>query len=173
MAIKIQMQILISNLESRIAVLEGAKPELPPRPDADGDLRYGIRWTDEKTPIAVPMDDGYWTPWHISDKRITELVNVVFDLQKDLLTKEKIIVDFEKSQPKWIGVDDKLPDTFTTYDYTGTVYQESDPVITNKGVAFLRDGEWRDLDSDAKYNTRLLKGVTKWMQVPEYKGGEL
>jgi hypothetical protein len=48
--------------------LRGAKPELPPRPpDGDGLPRYGIRWNGPTAPIAVPMADGYWTPWHLAD----------------------------------------------------------------------------------------------------------
>lgn len=26
--------------------------------------RYGIKWNGPTSPLAVPMDDGYWTPWH-------------------------------------------------------------------------------------------------------------
>jgi hypothetical protein len=35
--------------------------------------RYGIEWTGPKTPISVPMPDGYWTPWHLAQERIAEL----------------------------------------------------------------------------------------------------
>jgi hypothetical protein len=35
--------------------------------------RYGIEWTGPKTPIAVPMKDGHWTPWHLAQERIAEL----------------------------------------------------------------------------------------------------
>jgi hypothetical protein len=35
--------------------------------------RYGIRWTAPQTPISVPMDDGYWTPYHSAQARIDEL----------------------------------------------------------------------------------------------------
>ena len=35
--------------------------------------RYGIEWQGQENPISVPMDDGYWTPWHIAQLRITEL----------------------------------------------------------------------------------------------------
>lgn len=28
--------------------------------------RYGIRWNGPQGPIAVPMPDGYWTPWHLA-----------------------------------------------------------------------------------------------------------
>jgi hypothetical protein len=29
-------------------------------------LRYGIECAGPKDPIAIPMDDGYWTPWHLA-----------------------------------------------------------------------------------------------------------
>jgi hypothetical protein len=35
--------------------------------------RYGIEWTGPKTPIAVPMKDGHWTPWHLAQEGIAEL----------------------------------------------------------------------------------------------------
>lgn len=65
-------------LRERVKVLEGLKPEFPPRPpELDPDApkvvglpRYGLRWEGPahglRQPLAVPMDDGYWTPWHIA-----------------------------------------------------------------------------------------------------------
>lgn len=29
--------------------------------------RFGIKWQGPENPIAVSMDDGYWTPWHIAN----------------------------------------------------------------------------------------------------------
>lgn len=29
--------------------------------------RYGVQWNGPDQPIAVPMPDGYWTPWHLAD----------------------------------------------------------------------------------------------------------
>lgn len=55
-------------LRAEVERLRGAKPELPPRqPDGKGLPRYGLRWNGPVEPIAVPMDDGYWTPWHLAD----------------------------------------------------------------------------------------------------------
>lgn len=49
--------------------LRGLKPELPPRPPDGGGLpRYGLRWNGPHEPVAVPMDDGFWTPWHLAAK---------------------------------------------------------------------------------------------------------
>lgn len=47
------------------------KPELPPYPHGtpvhQGELpRYGLKWNGPDQPLAVPMADGYWTPWHIA-----------------------------------------------------------------------------------------------------------
>ena len=28
--------------------------------------RYGLRWDGPDQPVAVPMDDGYWTPFHLA-----------------------------------------------------------------------------------------------------------
>ena len=54
--------------------LRGLKPECPPRPphhngpdyQHPGLPRYGLRWNGPGEPIAVPMDDGYWTPFHLA-----------------------------------------------------------------------------------------------------------
>jgi hypothetical protein len=86
-----------------------------------------------------------------------------------ILQAVEYIASLEKSRFVWLDANRDLPCTYTTYDYTGTVSQESAPVITNIGVAFLRDGEWRVLDSDAKYSARFLEGVTQWTTLPEFK----
>lgn len=69
----------------RIAYLEAVtfsskhgEPELPPLPpdrggptlhQLGGELpRYGVRWSSAEHPLAVPMPDGYWTPWHLADE---------------------------------------------------------------------------------------------------------
>lgn len=47
--------------------LRGLMPEMPPRPpEGSGLPRYGLRWNGPSQPITVPMDDGYWTPWHLA-----------------------------------------------------------------------------------------------------------
>lgn len=54
--------------QAQIEKLRGLTPELPPRfpPNPTELPAYGIRWNGEGQPLAVPMDDGYWTPWHIA-----------------------------------------------------------------------------------------------------------
>ena len=57
----------IEELRARVERLRGIKPELPPRPpQGEGLPRYGIRLNGPTEPPAVPMDDGYWTPWHLA-----------------------------------------------------------------------------------------------------------
>jgi hypothetical protein len=34
-------------------------------------IRYGIEWVGPKDPIAVPMEDGYWTPWHLANEKLS------------------------------------------------------------------------------------------------------
>jgi hypothetical protein len=50
-------------------------PATPPREAQEGDKlpRYGVEWTGPKTPIAVPMPDGYWTPWHLVERKLETL----------------------------------------------------------------------------------------------------
>jgi len=76
---------------ARIAQLEGLKPELPPRPPelggvAQGLPRYGLRWNGPQQPLAVPMDDGYWTPWHCAEAcrlMFVELTKYVDDAKRE------------------------------------------------------------------------------------------
>lgn len=57
--------------------LEGLRPESPPRPpDGDGLPRYGLRWNGPQQPLAVPMVDGYWTPWHLAEQLKSERDNL-------------------------------------------------------------------------------------------------
>ncbi|MGH8379311.1 hypothetical protein [Pseudomonas sp.] len=56
-------------LLAEIERLQGLQPVPPPRPpEGDGLPRYGLRWNGPSSPLAVPMEDGYWTPWHLADQ---------------------------------------------------------------------------------------------------------
>ncbi|MGN8276643.1 hypothetical protein [Pseudomonas sp. SMN5] len=56
-------------LLAEIDQLKGLMPGYPPRPpDGEGLPRYGLRWNGPQQPLAVPMDNGYWTPWHLADQ---------------------------------------------------------------------------------------------------------
>lgn len=47
--------------------MAGLIPELPPfPPEGYGLPRFGLRWNGPDSPLAVPMDDGYWTPYHLA-----------------------------------------------------------------------------------------------------------
>lgn len=57
----------VEQLEATCETLRGLKPDCPPRPpEGEGLPRYGLRWNGPSQPISVPMDDGYWTPWHLA-----------------------------------------------------------------------------------------------------------
>lgn len=59
----------VLTLVAEIERLSGLRPEWPPRPpEGDGLPRYGLRWNGPQQPLAVPMADGYWTPWHLADQ---------------------------------------------------------------------------------------------------------
>lgn len=63
------LQVRVDVLSGQVERLRGIKPELPPYPgdSFDGELpRYGIKWSGPTQPLAVPMDDGYWTPYHLA-----------------------------------------------------------------------------------------------------------
>ena len=54
--------------------IHGLMPEPPPRPpEGNGLPRYGLRWNGPSQPLSVPMDDGYWTPWHLANDLRAEL----------------------------------------------------------------------------------------------------
>lgn len=45
--------------------------------------RFGIRWNGPSWPLAVSMDDGYWTPWHLADARERALRARVAELERE------------------------------------------------------------------------------------------
>lgn len=44
--------------------------------------RYGLQWNGPKDFIPTEMDDGYWTPWHISNEIIEALQDEIIKLNK-------------------------------------------------------------------------------------------
>lgn len=63
---------------AQVEQLKGIKPELPPfPPQGDGLPRFGIKWNGEYEPISTPMDDGYWTPYHLAAAQNAELADDV------------------------------------------------------------------------------------------------
>lgn len=45
--------------------------------DAPTLSRWGITWQGPESPICVPMNDGYWTPWHLAQNEIDALNHAV------------------------------------------------------------------------------------------------
>lgn len=63
------MRASLAPHQAEIERLRGLQPESPPRPSEGSGLpRFGLRWNGPSQPLAVPMDDGYWTPWHLADQ---------------------------------------------------------------------------------------------------------
>mgnify|MGYP001374979456 CR=1 FL=1 len=64
----------IAEQEKEIEKLKGIKPGFYVNDNlSDNDLpRYGIRWHSKEEPIATPMSDGYWTPFHIANHIIEQ-----------------------------------------------------------------------------------------------------
>ena len=52
---------------------------MTPTADGCGMPRYGIRWDGPTEPVAVPMEDGYWTPWHLAHREIERLERELSD----------------------------------------------------------------------------------------------
>jgi len=56
-------------------------------------VRYGLRWQGHDHAIVEPMDDGYWTPWHIASATIARLeaeLAEVRQLNADLTQKLEV-----------------------------------------------------------------------------------
>lgn len=71
-------------LLAEIDQLEGLAPCPPPRPpEGDGLPRYGIRWNGPTSPVSVPREDGYWTPWHLADQLRAENESLRKDAERN------------------------------------------------------------------------------------------
>jgi hypothetical protein len=65
------LQAEVSQLKREVTALKGVEPKLPPRPPEGNALpRYGIKWNGDNTPITIPLNDGYWTPFHLAEKAL-------------------------------------------------------------------------------------------------------
>jgi len=70
----------IEALRAQVAALKGCVPELPEPLYAGNHLpRFGIRWNGPTEPLCVPMDDGYWTPWHYAKAKLADCQDVIRD----------------------------------------------------------------------------------------------
>ena len=82
-ATRAKFQELCERTEETIDTLRGIKPEAPPRPpDGNGLPRYGLRWNGPGEPVSVPMDDGYWTPWHLTEMLRAQLAEAQRDSER-------------------------------------------------------------------------------------------
>ena len=64
----------IKELKAENERLRGIKPELPCDYYPTEDLpRFGINWNGPKTPLSIPMSDGYWTPYHFAKAMIENI----------------------------------------------------------------------------------------------------
>jgi hypothetical protein len=71
----------VAGLQAEVDRLRGLLPEMPPRPPYGGGLpRYGLRWNGPQRPLAVPMNDGYWTPWHLAFASSEALVEALEEI---------------------------------------------------------------------------------------------
>lgn len=64
----------IDALKAEVEQLKGIKPSLGDDHMIGTPLpRFGIKWSGPTEPLSVPMDDGYWTPWHYANAEIERL----------------------------------------------------------------------------------------------------
>lgn len=67
----VDIDLVVAVFANEIRRLKGLVPELPPYPpEGHGLPRYGLRWNGPDEPLAVPMDDGYWTPHHLAARQL-------------------------------------------------------------------------------------------------------
>jgi hypothetical protein len=76
--------------------LRGVTPALPPFPPEGYDApRYGIRWNGPTEPITVPMEDGYWTPWHLADIAIAKVERERDEARAEVTRQRGVVEDLE------------------------------------------------------------------------------
>ncbi|MBW8356677.1 MAG: hypothetical protein K0M54_22925 [Pseudomonas sp.] len=74
-------------LLAQLEQLRGLRPAVPPRPpEGNGLPRYGLRWNGPQQPLATPMDDGYWTPWHLANELLKDAERYQWLRSRDLET---------------------------------------------------------------------------------------
>jgi hypothetical protein len=89
-----RMSDLLAAAEQEVERLHGLQPELPPRPPAGGGLpRYGLRWNGPDQPVAVPMDDGYWTPFHLAAHLLDDLAALERNFDATISAQDEILTN--------------------------------------------------------------------------------
>lgn len=66
-----------------------------------------------------------------------------------------------------VSVEEGLPSTFESYDFSGMDVLVSNIVNTNKGLAVLKNGEWRSVDWDCSEVDVRITGVTHWEEIQD------
>ena len=118
------------------------KPELP---------RYGLRWNGPTDPVSVPMDDGYWTPWHLAQAQIQQ-ARIKAEDERDEARALRT-VDREKAQREMLLLKQRVADlkhalgTDATgwFDRFNQAQRERDEARAEvemlRGVGCLEDGD--------------------------------
>jgi hypothetical protein len=124
----------IERLREENDKLRGIKPELGPfPPEGEGLPRYGIRWNGPQEPLAVPMSDGYWTPWHLANNYKEEREQLNKDCAHLRLKLAAATCDpLEKALAKIDELQDKL-DEFGDSDHDWSVDEHGYEVSWHEG----------------------------------------
>ena len=81
----------VEALEAEVVRLRGLEPELPPYPpEGHGLPRYGLRWGGPDSPLPIPMDDGYWTPYHLAVRQMRSMTPPATQQAKDPVAWEAV-----------------------------------------------------------------------------------
>lgn len=126
------------------ALLFGAK--LPPYPES-GELRdiltlsrWGITWQGPENPICVPMNDGYWTPWHLAEKEIDALKSQVASRDAQLVTIGEINKSLRKENAALKAENERLRKDAERYRHTYGLISIGCNALTQ--VTFLSQTSW-------------------------------
>ena len=104
------LQAECEKLRQQVETFQGLKPAMPPRPPTgEGLPRYGLRWNGPSQPLSVPMDDGYWTPWHLAQgeceklredaeatRKSVKLLNYLF--ARNIIAMQSAVIEWEKGK---------------------------------------------------------------------------
>jgi hypothetical protein len=145
-----------AELVAQVEQLKGIKPELPPfPPQGDGLPRFGIKWNGEYEPISTPMDDGYWTPYHLAMALLQSRPSIADHLVRQIAFSLKAfgpalrtggVIDHIRKELK--EVEDNPHDLYEWID-----------------IAMLAlDGAWRHAIRDGRTNEDIAQEVAAALQ---------
>ncbi len=117
---------------------QGIKPELPPMPpDGTGAPRYGLRWNGPQEPLAVPMDDGYWTPWHLAQATITRQQHDLSVISETLNRKVEALAKAQRAIERKDAALDEADKHVYAY-YYGLAMNEDNNVAETRLLGIIR-----------------------------------